>query len=53
MAIQWTCPKAECPPTDFEPVPVSTFEDEGARVALCQGACGQTYPLALFKRLKS
>jgi len=53
MPVRWTCPNGDCPPTDVAPVPVSTFEDEGSRIALCGGACGQTYPLTAFKRLRN
>jgi hypothetical protein len=50
MASLWSCPSPECPPTEFEPVDVTTPEDDVA-TAVCGGECGKTYPRSAFQRV--
>jgi hypothetical protein len=45
--IQYKCPDKDCPPTDFEPVEVTSNEDE-ERMVICAG-CSKTYPLGMVK----
>jgi len=52
MTVQYKCPKAECPPTDFRPAPVTSFGDE-VRMAVCAGQCGDTYPENAFKTVQA
>jgi hypothetical protein len=48
--IALVCPSPECPPTEFEPVDVTTSEDDVA-TAVCGGECGKTYPRSAFQRV--
>jgi hypothetical protein len=49
--MKWKCPKADCPPTDFAPVEVTSSGDE-VRQAVCGSQCGQKYPKSTFKLVR-
>jgi hypothetical protein len=48
MALLWSCPDPDCPPTDFEPADVTTLGDD-VPMAVCGGECGKTYPRSAFR----
>jgi hypothetical protein len=50
MAVQYKCHDSECAATDFEPLPVTAFEDR-VPMAVC-GRCGKQFPKPFFKRVR-